>query len=319
MKVVVILSFFLIFCHLKILPRYTMEESIITAVFLPLALAFIMLGMGLSLLVTDFKNILIYPKAMILGLTTQLILLPIIGYGLVVLFGLSGALAVGVMILAACPGGPTSNLITHLSRGDIALSISLTAVSSFITILTIPLIVNFSILQFGEQGSVTLPVWQTIVQIAGVTLVPVSVGMILKKKFPNMALKADKPVRIASAIFFVVIVLGAILKERDLLVDYFILMGPLTLFLNILTLITGFLLAKVFLLPRKQVISISIESGIQNGTLGIMIASTLLRNTEMTIPIAIYSLLMFVTATIIIFFANKKKRLKKVSLDSVPS
>jgi len=296
-----------------------MEESIITAIFLPLALAFIMLGMGLSLQVKDFKNIVIYPKAMILGLITQLILLPVIGFILVMIFGLSSALAVGVMILAACPGGPTSNLITHLSRGDIALSISLTAVSSFITILTIPLIVNFAILQFGEQGSVTLPVWQTIMQIAGVTLVPVSIGMFLKKKFPRLALKADKPVRIASAVFFVVIIFGAILKERALLVDYFILMGPLTLVLNILTLATGFLLARVFLLPKKQVISISIESGIQNGTLGIMIASTLLRNTEMTIPIAIYSLLMFVTATVIIFFANKKRKIKKVSLDSIPS
>jgi len=296
-----------------------MEESIVTSVFLPLALAFIMLGMGLSLRMKDFQNIFLYPKAMLLGLITQLILLPVIGYVLVMVFGISGALAVGVMILAACPGGATSNLITHLSRGDIALSISLTAVSSFITILTIPLIVNFAIVQFGEQGSITLPVWQTIMQIAGVTLVPVMIGMYLKKKFPIMAIRADKPVRIASAIFFIIIILGAILKERALLVDFLILMGPLTLVLNILTLGVGFLLAKIFLLPKNQVISISIESGIQNGTLGIMIASTLLRNTEMTIPIAIYSLLMFVTASVIIMIANRKQKPKKVSLDSIAS
>jgi BASS family bile acid:Na+ symporter len=283
-----------------------MQESILTAVFLPLALAFIMLGMGLSLTVKDFKNILVFPKAIIIGLTNQLILLPVFGFALVQLFGLSGAMAVGIMILAACPGGATSNLITHLSKGDIALSISLTAISSLITILTIPLIVNFAINFFGEEGSVALPVFETIIQIMGVTVVPVSIGMVLKKRFPKLALKADKPVRIASAIIFAAVLFAAILKERDSIVEYFVLSGPIMLSLNILTLIVGFFLATVFVLPKRQRLTISIESGIQNGTLGIMIAATLLKNSEMTIPIAIYSLIMFITSALIIFFANKK-------------
>jgi len=294
-----------------------MQESILTSVFLPLALAFIMLGMGLSLTVKDFKNILVYPKAIVLGLANQLILLPLIGFALVMLFGLTGALAVGVMILAACPGGPTSNLVTHLSRGDLALSISLTAVSSFITILTIPLIVNFAIHQFGEEGSVALPVLQTIVQIMGVTLVPVSIGMFLKKRFPKLAFKADKPVRIASAVFFTLIIFAAILKEREHLVEYFLLTGPVSLILNILTLVTGFLLASILLLPKRQRLTIAIESGIQNGTLGIMIAVTLLRNSEMAIPIAIYSLLMFVTAAIIIFVGNMGKKVREEKIRSL--
>lgn len=285
-----------------------MQESVLTAVFLPLALAFIMLGMGLSLTLKDFKNILIFPKAIILGLINQLILLPVFGFALVQLFGLTGAMAVGIMILAACPGGATSNLITHLSRGDIALSISLTAVSSFVTIVTIPLIVNFAIGYFGEEGSVKLPVMETIIQIMGVTLVPVSIGMFLKKKFPVLAIKADKPVRIASAVFFALILFAAIFKERESVIEYFILSGPVTLLLNVLTLVLGFFLATVFLLPKKQRMTISIESGIQNGTLGIMIAATLLKNSEMTIPIAIYSLIMFMTSAIIIFFANIKAR-----------
>lgn len=283
-----------------------MQESILTAVFLPLALAFIMLGMGLSLTVKDFKNILVFPKAMIIGLTNQLILLPVFGFALVQLFGLSGAMAVGIMILVACPGGATSNLITHLSKGDIALSISLTAISSLITILTIPLIVNFAINFFGEEGSVALPVFETIIQIMGVTVVPVSIGMVLKKRFPKMALKADKPVRIASAIIFAAVLFAAILKERDSIVEYFVLSGPIMLSLNMLTLIVGFFLATVFVLPKRQRLTISIESGIQNGTLGIMIAATLLKNSEMTIPIAIYSLIMFMTSALIIFFANRK-------------
>lgn len=283
-----------------------MQDSVLTAVFLPLALAFIMLGMGLSLTVKDFKNIFVYPKAMVLGLTNQLILLPIFGYALIELFGLTGALAVGVMILSACPGGATSNLISHLSRGDTALSISLTAVSSLITIVTIPIIINFAISHFGEEGSITLPVMETIIQIAGVTVVPVSIGMFLHNKFPKLSYKADKPVRIASAVFFVLILFAAILKERANLVEYFIQSGPITLILNLMTLTVGFFLARLFLLSKRQSITIAIESGIQNGTLGIMIAATLLKNSEMTIPIAIYSLIMFMTSAIIIFLSNRK-------------
>lgn len=285
-----------------------MQESILTSVFLPLALAFIMLGMGLTLTRRDFKNIVVYPKAIILGLFTQIILLPIIGFILIQFFGLNGTMAVGLMILAACPGGPTSNLITHLSRGDTALSISLTAVSSVITVVTIPLIVNYSIQFFGEEGSITLPVGQTIVQIMGVTIIPVSIGMFLKNKFPALSLKADKPVRYASAVFFILIILAAILKERESLPAFFAEAGPVTLILNILTLLIGYYLAKAFFLPRAQQVSIAIESGIQNGTLGIMIAATLLKNSEMTIPIAIYSLLMFLTAAVVIFLSNRKRR-----------
>ncbi|HSJ69098.1 MAG TPA: bile acid:sodium symporter family protein [Anditalea sp.] len=294
-----------------------MQESILTSVFLPLALAFIMLGMGLSLTLKDFKNILVYPKAMVLGLVNQLVLLPVFGFALVMLFELSGALAVGVMILAACPGGATSNLVSHLSRGDLALSISLTAVSSFITILTIPLIVNFAILQFGEEGSVALPVLQTIMQIAGVTIIPVSIGMFLKKRFPILSLKADRPVRIASAVFFTLIILAAIIKEREHLVEYLLLTGPVALLLNVLTLVAGYLLASILLLPRRQRLTIAIESGIQNGTLGIMIAVTLLQNSEMAIPIAIYSLLMFVTSAFIILMVNLGRKKKMPALGQI--
>ena len=282
-----------------------MQDSVLTAVFLPLALAFIMLGMGLSLTLKDFRNIFVYPKAMMLGLANQLLLLPLFAFILINLFGLKGALAVGVMILAACPGGATSNLITHLCRGDLALSISLTAFSSFVTIISIPLIVNFSILHFGEEGSITLPVFQTIVQIMGVTLVPVSIGMWLNNRFPKLTQMADKPVRIASAVVFALVLVAAILKEKDSIVEFFRLTGPIMLTLNVFTLVGGYFLATLFLLPKRQRMTISIESGIQNGTLGIMIAATLLKNSEMTIPIAIYSLIMFLTALVVIFLSKR--------------
>ncbi len=282
-----------------------MEQSILTAVFLPLALAFIMMGMGLSLTLDDFRRILVAPKSIVIGLVAQIIFLPIIGFLLVTAFGLTGALAVGVMIIAACPGGPTSNLVSHLAKGDLALSISLTAVSSAITVVTIPLIVNFSILYFGEEGSVTLPVLQTIGQIVGVTLIPAGIGMYIRSRKPALTHKAERPVKIASAVFFVVILLAAILKERANLVDFFILTGPVTLLLNISTMFVGYFIARAFMLPLRQRISISIESGIQNGTMGIMIAATLLQNSIMTIPVAIYSLLMFITVVAVIWIGNK--------------
>ncbi len=282
-----------------------MEQNILTAVFLPLALAFIMLGMGLSLTVDDFKRIFVYPKGMIVGLCSQLIVLPLIGFLLVSAFGLNGPLAVGVMILAACPGGPTSNLITHLAKGDIALSISLTSVSSVITVVTIPIIVNYSILYFGEEGSVTLPVLQTIGQIMGVTIIPVAIGMIIRKLRPQISIAAERPFKTASAIFFTLILLAAIFKERANIVSYFMLVGPITTLLNLATMAAAFVLAKLFLLPVNQQIAISIEGGIQNGTLGIMIAATLLNNSAMTIPIVIYSLVMFITAIGVIFVGNR--------------
>jgi bile acid:Na+ symporter, BASS family len=285
-----------------------MEQNLLTAVFLPLALAFIMLGMGLSLTIQDFKRIIVYPKAMVIGLLAQLVLLPLTGFVLVTVFNMDGALAVGLMILAACPGGPTSNLISHLAKGDIALSISLTAVSSFITVLTIPLIVNYSILYFGEEGSVTLPVMQTIGQIVGVTVLPVSIGMLIRKWRPELSIKSERPFKLASGIFFTLILLAAIAKERENIVAYFHLVGPVTLLLNIITMLTGVMLAKLLVLPARQQITIAIEAGIQNGTLGILIAATLLQNSTMTIPVAIYSLIMFMTAIVVIFVGNRLVR-----------
>lgn len=282
-----------------------MEQSVLTAVFLPLALAFIMMGMGLTLRVDDFKRIVYAPKAITIGLLAQLVLLPAIGFGLVMLFGLTGAFAVGIMILAACPGGPTSNLVSHLAKGDLALSISLTAVSSVITIVTIPLIINLSIDFFGEEGSVRLPVLLTIIQIMGVTIVPVSIGMFIRSKNPRLSKLAERPVKFASAIFFTLIMVAAILKERENLVEFFILAGPVALSLNLATMAVGYLLAVLASLPVRQRLSITVESGIQNGTMGIMIAATLLQNSEMTIPIAIYSLLMFITVIGVIRIGNK--------------
>jgi len=285
-----------------------MESNILTEIFLPLSLAFIMFGMGLTLTLGDFKRILLYPKAVSIGLVNQLLLIPLLAFGLVKIFGLQAELAVGVMILAACPGGATSNLITHLAKGDSALSITLTAFSSMITVFTIPFLVNFSISHFMETGGkdFQLDVISTIISVLVITVIPVLVGMILLGKSPKIAFKIEPTFRKLSALFFVIILIAAVVKERDNLINYISELGPMVILLNLATLGVGFYSARFLGLGTKQSKTISIESGIQNGTLGIAIAATLIGNSMMTVPSAIYGILMFVTAGILIFLGNRK-------------
>lgn len=283
-----------------------MQESVLTQLLLPLALGIIMLGMGLSLTIGDFTRIIRYPKAVVVGLINQLVLLPLIAFGLIYVFGLQTELAVGLMILAACPGGATSNLISHLAKGDTALSISLTAVSSLITVVTIPFLVNFAILRFMPAGeAVTLPVANTILSVLLITLVPVAIGMGIHYRWPAFSKRMDTPVKVLSAVFLVLIIAAALLKERENVAEFFRIAGPAALALNLGTLLIGYYGARILGISKRQSTTISIESGIQNGTLGITVAATLLSNPAMTVPSAIYSLIMFATAVGSIWLGNK--------------
>jgi BASS family bile acid:Na+ symporter len=285
-----------------------METNIISDIFLPLALFVIMLGMGINLVPNDFKRVVAFPKAAIIGLVNQLIFLPLIAFAICIILGLKAELAVGLMILAACPGGATSNLITHLAKGDIALSISLTAITSFITVLTIPLIVNFSLSYFmAESGYIKLPILKTIGQVVGITILPVSIGMIIRKFKNDFADKVESPVKILSAIFLVLIVVGVVLSNRENIVDFFLQVGLAALALNVITLALGYFSAHIFKLSPDRKRTISIETGIQNGTLGIAVAASILKNSEMAISSAVYSLIMFVTVSVLLFQASRKK------------
>src|SRR5690554_1853524 len=195
-----------------------MEESILTSVVLPLALFIIMLGVGLSLVLDDFKRVVIYPKAVVVGLVNQLILLPLVAFGLAKLFGLSPMMAVGLMLIACCTGGVTSNLITYVARGDAALSITLTAISGVVVVVTIPLILVFSMDYFmGETQAVAVPIGQTIGQIAGVTILPVTLGMLIRRFKPGFALRMERPARIGSTVIFVLILAGVVAANIDVL------------------------------------------------------------------------------------------------------
>ncbi|QDZ38709.1 bile acid:sodium symporter family protein [Euhalothece natronophila Z-M001] len=273
-----------------------MESNLLTDVFLPLALFIIMLGMGLTLTRQDFARVLLAPKATLIGLAAQLVMLPIIGFLIAWGFPVSPEIAVGVVLLTACPGGPTSNLITFLAKGDVALSITLTAITSIATVFTIPLIVNLGMQAFlSEDTSFQLPFLSTVGQIIVITIIPVSIGMMIQHYAPQFANRCDKPLRWISTAFLALIITGVVLGERENFFSFLFQVGGVTLAVNIITMGLGFFIGTVAGLGQKRTTAITVEVGIQNGTLAITIASTIINNATMAIPAAIYSLLMFLT------------------------
>lgn len=283
-----------------------MDDS--AKIYLGIALMIVMIGMGLSLTTKDFKRIVLYPKAIILGMINQLVFLPLVAYVLISFFDVRPALAIGLMILAACPGGPTSNLITHLCKGDTALSVSLTAVSSILTLFTIPFILEWSVQYYSAQDTVIeinrLDIFKDLLLVS---LVPIALGMLIKHYKSDFAVKMEKPVKIASALILLVLIVGLTIKERANIIPYFSEVGLSALSLNIVSLALGFTTARLMGLNKQQSISISIESGIQNGTLAIGIAIGILHNSDYAIPAAVYSLIMFLSAFVLIGLTNWKK------------
>ena len=271
--------------------------TIIGQIFLPISLAIIMFGMGLGLVTGDFVRLFSFPKAVLVGLCNQLLLLPLIGFAIVVLFDLNPSMAIGVMIISVCPGGPTSNLITQVSRGNIGLSVTLTALASLITVFTIPILLSKAIAYFtGNTGVIIqLPILETMVQILVITIIPISIGMMIRKQKEAFALSMEKPMRTASTVLFVIIFLVIIIANKDNLVQAMKEVGLATLLLNLLTMGLGFLTAKLFGIAGNSQITITIESGIQNGTLAFVIATTILNNFEMGLPAGAYSIWMFIT------------------------
>ena len=260
-----------------------MEQGLLVTIFLPVALGVIMLGMGMTLTLDDFKRIVKFPKAAIIGLVSQLIILPLLGFGLAGLLFDTPELAVGFILIALCPGGATSNIISHLAKADLALSVTLTAISSTVTNFTIPILLNVALFNYlGGEQAIQLPIIKTFIQIFGVTILPVSIGMLIKRKYPTFALNSQKTMNIISSTFFIVILLAAILKERANLIPYFQEAGVAAILLNLSSLFVGYQLAKVFSLSLRQRTAISIETGIQNGTLAVTLAlsPTILNNSQ---------------------------------------
>ncbi len=263
----------------------------------------------MTLIPADFKRIIKYPKSVLIGLTNQLVLLPIIGFLLAIVFDLNPTMAVGLMILATCPGGRASNLIVQICKGNIALSVTLTAIASVISILTIPFILSYALEFFGSETDVAikLPIGDTILQIMVITIIPISIGMLIRKYKNDFAKRMEKPMRIASTIIFILVFIAVLAANSKMISTGMKQVGLVTLALNILTMLVGFLTAKLFKVDFKNAISITVESGIQNGTLAFVIATTILNNVEMGIPIGAYSIWMFITGGILMWKLGKRK------------
>jgi BASS family bile acid:Na+ symporter len=284
-----------------------MQQSVLTAVFLPIALGIIMLGLGLSLTVADFKRVTQYPKAVTIALLCQMIVLPTLCFGLVIATGLDPVLCVGMMLLAASPGGATANLYSHLAKGDVALNITLTAINSILTLFTLPLIVNFSLNYFMESGQYVPVQFAKVIEVFAIVLIPVSIGMLVKKQWPGFALKMDKPVKIASALILIVLIVSVTIREKQVLVDYAGSLGLPVLLFNLLSMTVGYYIPRLLSIDKRQSIAIGMEIGIHNGTLAIYIALSVLANSTMSVPPAIYSLLMFFTAAVFGFWVSRKR------------
>ena len=281
--------------------------NFVTDVILPLALAFIMFTLGLGLSISDFSNVFKKPKNFLIGLISQLIFLPIVGLILVVVWPLPIEIAIGVMLIAAAPGGVTSNILTFFARGDVALSVSLTAVMSLLSAISVPIVLAISI---GLIGDSSLP---ESISLTGIALsmflivtLPVLLGMGVRSFLNSLTLKIEKSARFISTLLFVLVLLGAILAERENVVSYFAQTGLVVLTLNILMMLIAFYWSGFFGTGMSQKKAIAIECGLQNGTLAIFVGTTVFGGGLYIIPAATYSLIMYLTSLIFIYFIKNR-------------
>lgn len=276
--------------------------TIITQAFLPVSLAFIMLTMGLTLVPDDFRRVLAYPKAVAVGVFAQVVIIPASAFALISVFPVDPALAVGIMIIAACPGGVTSNLLTHLAKGDTALSISLTAVVSLGSVVTMPLIVNAALGVFLDaRSAVPLPIGGMIAAIALVTTVPVIAGMVVRAMAPDFTGRYFPAARKIAVGLFIVIVAGTFAGYWRHFAEHFVHIGPAVLALNITAMSIGYVLPRALgIRDKASQTAISMECGMQNAAVGIFVAATLIGNADMIVPSTLYAFIMNVTAALLI-------------------
>jgi len=281
---------------------------------IPICIFLIMMGMGLTLTLADFKRVLSYPKAVSIGLINQLLFLPIIGFSLANLMQLEPEYAVGVMLLVLCPGGTTSNMFSHLAKGDVALSVTLTAVASLITVFSIPIVLSYSLIHFmGEGKEFQLPIMATIFSLMKLTIVPICIGMMIRRFNRPLADKAQSYVSRFGIIFLTVLILFLLYIQKDIVVPALIATGPVSILLNISTMLLGYYSSKLFKLNAAQTRSITIEVGLQNSTLSMFMALSILANYKMSFTPAIYTLIMLFTAGVLVRLFRSQYALTSIS------
>ena len=263
-----------------------------------IALGLVMFGLGLSLTVSDFARLAQHPRAVVLALVLQVLVLPAACYALIVLLGVAPLYAVGLMLLAASPGGVSANLFSHLFGGNVAMNISLTAINTVLSIVSLPLITNWAIGTFAHTGQVVPLQFGKVVEVIVIVLVPVVLGMWVHRRAPAFSARMEKPMKIFSAVVLAAFALIAIAKEWTALVESFAGIGPAVLLFNAISLASGYYLARAAGLAKSMATAISFEIGIHNSTLAIFIALSVLENFQLALPAAIYSVSMYVMATL---------------------
>lgn len=282
-----------------------MESNLVTNLLLPLALGIIMFGLGLHLQLADFARVVRMPKPVLVGLSTQMLILPPIAFLLCLLFDLPPELAVGLMLLAASPGGATANVFSHLAKGDVALNITLTAINSLLILITLPLIVQWSMGHFlGTEAYVPPPV-RKIIEVGAIILLPVALGMWVRAVSSTRADAIERVVKPLSLLILVALILLSVVKEWELIVTYAWSVGAVCLVLNLASLGIGYGAARLMRLDRRQAIAIAFEIGIHNSTIAIFIALNVLGNAAFSVPAALYSLVMYVTAGAVILHLRR--------------
>ena len=273
-------------------------NSVLGSVLLPVALAVVMFGLGLSLTVEDFVRVRRHPAAVVVALVCQLVLLPAVCFGLVLLFGLPPLLAVGMMLLAASPGGTTANLFSHVFRGDVALNITLTAVNSVLAVVTLPLVANFAIGHFTTGGDGLDLQFDKVVQVFAIVLIPVVLGMLVRRRSPGFADRMDRPVRIFSVVVLAGVIVATVVSERANLTTYLAATGLIALVFCVISLSLGYFAPRVFGIGHRQSIASAFEIGVHNSTLAITIAISVLGSTDIAVPAAVYGVVMFPVAAL---------------------
>ena len=271
-----------------------MESSPLISAGLPIALFIIMIGIGMTLTIRDFRQVAVYPKGMIVGTIAQILVMPLIAFMLATLLAVPPAIAVGLVIIAACPGGTTSNLFVLLSRGNIALSIVLTVSASLITILPLPLFTNIALQYYmGTEEDIVLPVWKTVGMLIGIVLFPVAIGMVVRTRKPEVARKAEGIVSIFGGIVLAVLIVALVYGVRDQIWELLKQAGPATILLNLAGIGLGLAAGRMAGLTQRESLAVAVELGVKNGTIALMVTLTLLESSAMSIPAAVYGVLMF--------------------------
>lgn len=282
-----------------------MQPDALSQALLPLGLMFIMFSLGMGLTLLDFKRVFAYPRAFFAGAVCHFVLLPLVAFAFVKGFGVTGALAVGFMIIAACPTGTTSNLLTYFARGDVALALSFTAFAGLVSIVTVPLIVSATIAHFtADAPTVPFPVGQTMAQIFVVMGLPVVAGMLVRARASAFAQRWQPALGTASAVVFVAIIAVSIARNWPLFQQHTAALAPLVIAINLTMLALGYGLARLVRADQRQSVTVAIESSVQNATLAIVIASSILRDDTMMLPGAIYGVMMYLGGIAFVFIAR---------------